>query len=100
MTELGIELRKSIAKTTTYRVRTGNGKAGSVLGKKYQDTFPYTVVSDPKTVPQQANRGKFAAAMTAAKLLTPAERQPYIDRAKKQGSINWHNIFISEYMLT
>ncbi|MBA7709431.1 hypothetical protein ES703_118349 [subsurface metagenome] len=98
--EIGLEARKDITKVRTYRVRTGNGHYGSVLGQKYQDTMNYKVVTDRKTDDQQANRNKFKDAMADAMMLTEEQRTPYKERAKEEREVTWFNIFIRDYMIS
>lgn len=98
-TPLGVRARRSIAKAKTYRVRRGNGYYGSVLGKEYQDTMDYYVTADPKTDDQQANRGIFADAVDEALLLTEEQKEPYREKARKEGGQSWISVFIREYML-
>lgn len=98
MTELGIELRKSIAFTTTYRIRHGNGVAGSILGKKYQDVMAYKVTANPQTPAQQAWRAIVAVATAAAKALTQEQREPYIVIATEEGAQTWFSVFVREYL--
>lgn len=64
-------------------------------GKKSFKLRFYTP-TNPQTAPQQANRAKFAAAMTAWKALTDEQKAPYTIRAKKLGMFG-RNLFIREY---
>ncbi len=95
---IGVEARGSIAKTKTYRVRTGNGHYGTILGKKYQDEMDYKVVRDPKTEDQQAWRGIFADSVASALLLTEEQREPYKKTAQEEGGQSWISVFIREYL--
>lgn len=52
--------------------------------------------TNPQTVPQEANRSKFAAAMSAWGGLTTEQRAAYHRRAKKRGMFPW-GLFIREY---
>ncbi|MBA7681184.1 hypothetical protein ES703_89521 [subsurface metagenome] len=97
---IGVEARGTISKIKTYRVRTGNGYYGSILGQQYQDEMDYKVVTDPKTDNQQANRDKFRQAEAGAMALTEEQREPYKTRAKEEGGVSWLNIFIRDYMLS
>ncbi len=98
MTELAIELRKQIAHTTTYRVRHGNGEAGSILGKRYQDIMAYYTPTNPQTQAQQAWRAIVAQANLAAKALTPEQKEPYVLMAKEEGGQTWASVFVREYL--
>ena len=52
--------------------------------------------TNPMTVLQQANRTKFATAMSTWGALTPEEKQPYIERAKRRQMKPW-GLFVREY---
>lgn len=52
--------------------------------------------TNPQTVPQEANRSKFAAAVSAWMGLTPEEKESYTIRAKKRSMFGW-GLFIREY---
>lgn len=52
--------------------------------------------TNPQTEAQQANRQKFANAMTSWGALTEAQKDSYTERAKKVGLFGW-NLFIREY---
>lgn len=52
--------------------------------------------TNPQTVPQQANRQKFADAMTAWGALSSGEKAVYNERAKKRQMFGW-GLFIREY---
>ena len=52
--------------------------------------------SNPQTIPQQANRNKFATAMSLWSNLTPTQKQVYNERAKKK-NIYGSNLFVREY---
>lgn len=55
--------------------------------------------TNPQTVPQQANRAKFAAANTAWQSLTNPEKSVYNQRANRKGRVGYF-LFMSEYMKT
>lgn len=52
--------------------------------------------TNPQTVPQQANRTKFANAMTAWGALSSGDKAVYNARAKKRQMFGW-GLFIREY---
>lgn len=56
----------------------------------------FYVPTNPQTVPQQANRQKFADAMTAWQALTAPEKTAYNKRARNIGLFG-RNLFIREY---
>lgn len=64
-------------------------------GKGYIKMKFYTP-TNPQTVPQQANRTKFADAMAAWMALTSEQKSAYTKRAKKRGKHPW-GLFIREY---
>lgn len=51
---------------------------------------------NPETVPQQANRAKFADAMAAWVALTSEQKKAYTTRAKRRQMFGW-GLFIREY---
>lgn len=67
-------------------------------GKKSFKLGFYTP-TNPQTVPQQANRTKFADAMGAWLALTSEQKLAYTKRAKKRNLFGW-NLFIREYFET
>jgi hypothetical protein len=56
----------------------------------------FYVPTNPQTVPQEANRTKFAAAMAAWMALTTEQKNVYNARAKKRNMFGW-GLFIREY---
>jgi len=96
--KVGVEVRKTIAKTKTYRVRRGNGAYGSILGRRYQDTMAYYTPTNPQTEPQQDNRDKFKEQVKEALKLSLEERQPYIEMAKRIKGWNWLNAYLHIYL--
>lgn len=64
-------------------------------GKGYIKMKFYTP-TNPQTEPQQANRTKFADAMSAWGALTPEEKAPYYERAKRRQMKPW-GLFVREY---
>lgn len=81
------QIRRSIGKKIIYRVHQSN-----------QHKYKYFVPANPQTVTQQNWRASFTAGMTAAMALSPEEREPYIERAKKKKGWSWHNVFLSDYL--
>ncbi len=92
------------------------GKVGKVLGAdtlgahgiwqnrktrrgKVPIRMKFYAPTNPRTVDQQANRTKFAEAMTAWQALTPEQKKSYNERARKRQMFG-HNLFIKEYMHT
>ena len=64
-------------------------------GKKPVKMKFYTP-TNPQTVPQQANRTKFANAMAAWMALSSGDKAVYNARAKKRNMFGW-GLFIREY---
>lgn len=75
-----------------YQVRTQNGTHQTVKMKFYRPT-------NPRTEAQQANRQKFADAMSAWGLLTPEQKLAYNKEAKKYQTFGWC-LFIRKYYQT
>lgn len=86
---LGLIVRRQINKEYIYRYCQG-----------HQFKYAYFVPTNPQTVTQQNWRAKYTAGNTAALALSSAEREPYIERAKKKKGWNWHNAFMSDYLWT
>jgi len=96
---LGFLVRGSWAKNRTFRVRRGNGYYGAVLGKLYQDRYAYFV---PSTI-NHPNGQPARNALTQANynwynVLTEAQKQEYIKKAKKGLSMSGRNLYIGEYV--
>ena len=84
---LGTEVRRQINKEIIYRVRQAS-----------QHKYKYFVPTNPQTVPQQAWRANLTAGNAAALALSPEEREPYIERAKRKKGWNWYHVFMSDYL--
>lgn len=61
-----------------------------ILMKTYSPT-------NPQTIPQQANRSKFSAAVTAWQILTDVEKAAYTQLAAKRG-LPGYQFFLSRYL--
>ena len=77
-------------KDLTYQVV---GKTGTQYARNY------TQGKNPRTPPQQANRGKMGPANDAWHALTPAQKAVWDMKAKKL-PMTGYNLFISNYLLT
>lgn len=75
-----------------YQVRRVKGTQKTVRMVFYAPT-------NPRTEAQQANRQKFADAMSAWGALTPEEKLAYNKRGKKRQTFGWC-LFIREYYQT
>jgi len=97
---LGQIVRKSIDKRVTFRNRTGNGHQDSILGKKYQEKFKYTVPSSINNVESADERILFASAVAYWKnTLSSAEKKAYNIRANHGLNMSGYNLFIREVLL-
>ena len=72
-----------------YHTRRAKGRTFTTRMRYYRPT-------NPQSVPQEANRTKFANAMTAWGALTLEQKAVYTERAKKRGMFPW-GLFIREY---
>jgi len=93
----GIEVRKQIGHKWIYRVRRGNGHAGSIAKALYQDRFKYFVPSSINNVESQPWRVMFRAAVDYWRnILTPSEKEEYTRKGNRAGAIPGRNQFIRE----
>lgn len=79
---------------------TGYNKYGRSPGRKrkrYYVLMRNYAPTNPRTVPQQSNRTKFADAVAEWMSLTTEQKSVYNERGAKQ-SRHGKNLFISEYM--
>lgn len=75
------------------------GRIAHLPRKTYYVRMRSYAPTNPRTVAQQANRAKFAAANAAWKLLTNEEKTQYNSKVKRPGQLGIH-LFVSEYMKT
>lgn len=73
------------------------GRKAHLPRKTYYVRMRSYAPTNPRTVAQQANRAKFAAANAAWKLLTDVEKAQYNSNVKRPGQLGIH-LFVSEYM--
>lgn len=81
---------------------TGYNQTGRIAGRPRRTYYVRMRTyrpTNPQTIPQQANRTKFADASSAWSLLTTVEKSVYNNRGKRRNRIG-RNLFISEYMKT
>lgn len=95
---LGVDVRRSIAKEVTFRVRTGNGHYGSVAGHKYQDKFALVVPSSIDHPNGDSSRACFAAAISAWQGLSAGAKKIYNNLAGHVQHLSGYNLFIRRYM--
>lgn len=104
---LGIDVRGTVrrcqgntSQAVVFRVRRGNGVAGSISGHRYQDKMKYYTPTNPQTVPQQANRTKFSNGITAWQALSDSQKNVYRARAIRLRFATGFTLYMSEYMLS
>jgi len=96
---LGFAIRGSIAKTTTFRVRRGNGHYTSILGAEYQDQYAYFLPTGYQTANIGGARQQWIAAVRKWKYdLTDAEKKAYNTRAHRTLRMSGFNLFMREAM--
>jgi hypothetical protein len=96
---LGFAIRGSIANTTTFRVRRGNGHYTSILGAEYQDQYAYFVPSSINNVQSEPYRQQWKAAVHKWKYdLTADEKKAYNIRAHRTLRMSGYNLFMREAM--
>lgn len=95
---LGCQIRGQIGKKHIYRIRQGNGYAGSKVGRDYQDKFGYFVPSSITHPNGDNSRTTFAAAVQEWHLLSSSEKQQYNSAASRRGGLTGFNLFIQNYM--
>ena len=83
----GVEVRGSVAKTTTFRVRQGT-----------QERYAYTVSPNPRTEIQQHWRGVFRCAMWAWKALSSEDRQVLEKAATRRHFYSGFLTHMSDYL--
>lgn len=96
---LALEVRGQIEKNAIFRIRRGNGYAGSKVGRKYQDRYKYFVPTSINNVEGQAARNKFASAIYTWHLASDADKQLYNAVATRRGGLSGFNLYIQNYML-
>lgn len=96
---LGFEVRKQLAKSIIFRIRRGNGYAGSTAGRRYQDKFKYFVPSSINNAEGEPSRTNFKTAIDYwHNILSADEKQAYHKRSTKGLHMSGYNLFIREAM--
>lgn len=96
---IGREIRGSIADTTIFRVRRGNGFYNALLGTRYQDQYGYFVPSSINNTTSEPYRRQWIAAVHKWKYdLTDSEKEAYNKRAHKGLRMSGYNLFMREAM--
>lgn len=97
---LGIMIQRSIAKTWTFRIRKGNGIAGTRVGELIQDKYPYFVPSSINNPESNADRVVFASAVASWQALTGTVKAWWNAEAKRlRLSMSGYNLYIRRYIL-
>lgn len=97
---LGLMIRRSIGKTWTFRIRKGNGQAGTRVGELIQDKYAYTVPDPNADNVGIENKTNFAQAVwNWQNLLTPTEKAEYNRRAAIKRKMSGYNLYIREFRL-
>jgi len=96
---LGIRVRRQLAKQVIFRVRRGNGHAGSVAGVAYQDKYGYVVPSSINNVESAGARALFSTAVSNWQgVLSTEQKAEYNKRATKGLRMSGYNLYIREYI--
>jgi len=96
---LGMEVRKQLAHSIIFRVRRGNGHAGSTKGRRYQDKYKYSVPSSINNVESDPYRTNWKTAIDYwQNILTTEQKAEYNKRATKGLHMSGFNLFIREAM--
>lgn len=96
---LGVAIRGSIGKTTTFRVRPGNGHQGALLGTHYQDQYAYFLPTGYATANVGGARQQWIAAVHKWRYdLTLSQKKAYNIRANKGLHMSGFNLFMREAM--
>jgi hypothetical protein len=86
------ELGDTICLSGIYRTDNVTGET-----KHYRE--PYYITKNPRTIPQQLNRLKYADAVASWKVLTDEQKAEYNYRARHYNLYGYH-LYIKDYMLS
>jgi hypothetical protein len=93
---IGFAVRGSIADRVTYRVRRGNGYAGTIYGKRYFDKYKYFIPASINNAAGQTSREVFADAMHKWTYeMTAEQKKVWNDRAIGRKAIFGKNLYIA-----
>jgi len=96
---LGISLRGSINQSITYRLRRGNGYAGSKNGVVYQDKYDYFVPASIRNSAGQPYRDLLQQAMYNWKnTLDSNTKRAYKIKAQRFKGIGGHNLYVKDFI--
>jgi len=96
---LGATIRKQLGKRLIFRLRPGNGHAGTTLGQKIQDKYKYFVpdsIDNPEG--QDARNALSSAVYNWKNTLSDNEKATYNHRADKLNTLSGYNLYIREYI--
>jgi len=79
--------------------RTGIYQITHIDGKRKNIVFPYYWPKNPRTVAQQANRGKMTNAVAAWQDLTDEQKQNYNRKARGM-QMSGYNLYLKNYLLS
>ena len=96
---LGFKVRKQLGKKFIFRVIRGNGHAGSVKGKLYQEKFKYFVPSSINNPEGQPARDAFSQASYNWKnVLTDEQKAEYHRLGRKHGNLQGRVYYMGLYI--
>lgn len=96
---LGIRVRRQLGKKVIFRVRRGNGHAGSIAGVAYQDKYKYVVPSSINNEESAEVRTLLTEAVYNWKnILTDAQKKDIEQRAANGLHMSGYNLYIREYI--
>lgn len=96
---VGIGIRRTIGKTTTFRLRRGNGFYGSVEGRLYQDKYAYTNHDPTASTCPVAAKNCFAAGVAAWQALSTEAKALWKKKASTKKGLFGYHLFLRNYML-
>jgi len=97
---IGYGIRRSLAGTTTFRMRRGNGHYGSELGHVYQDKFTLVIPGSINNPESAAYRTLLTNAVAYWKnTLSAAEKKEYNRRASHGLRMSGYNLFVRKVIL-
>jgi len=94
---LGFQVRRSIAKTTTYRVGKGYDSNGDPNGAIYQFSYGYTVPTSIRNTESEFSRDLYRSAIfNWQSSLTEDQKNVYRENAV---GMSGYNLYIKEFIL-
>jgi len=94
---LGLQVRRSIAKNTTYRVGKGFDEFGTANGKLFQYSYAYTVPTSIRNTESQFSRDLYRTAVENwQSVLSEDIKNEYRSNAV---NMSGYNLYIKEFIL-